>query len=140
MAFIIDGTEMLSNGEYYKFLRKHRIGTAYKKASQWIIQLKEEYRLCDEALYNDQYKQDNYIAYNLKKDGSKFVCLGKSKRGLNLYIGKFVNTVPNLWHGYPADYISNNQDKPKMKVLEALKNKGIITPQDMRRISKGQKL
>lgn len=137
MAFIIDGKEALYNGEDYKFIKKHR-ASGNPNASVWICSFKEEFDLAENGLKSQYTERKNLLqAYNLNKGLS---VLGKNDVNPKLKIAKFVNTSPNLWHGYPADHVMNNQDRPTLDVLSKMCSNGLISPKQMRKISKGQKI
>ena len=66
--------------------------------------------------------------------------LGVNNVNPELKIAKFVHSTPTIWHGYPADYIQKNQDRPTLDVLMKMHSNGLITAKEMKRISKGQKV
>ena len=66
--------------------------------------------------------------------------LGRNNVNPELIIAKFVNSTPTIWHGYPADYVQKNQDRPTLDVLNKMYSNGLISAKEMKRISKGQKI
>ena len=137
MAFIVDGKEVLFNGEDYIFIKKHR-ASGNANASVWICSLREEFNLVEDGLKN-QYteRQKCFQAYNLKKG---LPVLGTNNVNSELKIAKFVNSTPTIWHGYPADHIQKNQDRPTLDVLSKMHLNDLISAKEMKRISKGQKV
>ena len=148
MPFIVSQPEKLSNSDdHYCFSPKHR-SKSNPNASVWIISLQEEFHLCDDAIFKSKYVQpysnSKKFAYNLKRESNKLKQLGVSNsntKDYGLIISKFINDM-NLkeWHGYPADYIANTQDKPDDAILLKMKINGLITAREMMRIKRGIKI
>ena len=137
MSFIIDGKEPLYNGEEYCFIKKHRT-LGNPNASVWTCTLREEFDLADNGLKNDYTESKKVLqAYNLKKG---LPALGKNNVNPELRIAKFVNTTPAVWHGYPADHVQKNQDRPTLDVLKKMLSNDLISAKEMKKISKGQKI
>ena len=64
--------------------------------------------------------------------------LGINKYKEFLIVAKFVSSNgDNVWHGYPADYVRNSQDRPSMGVLTDWRGKGIIEKHQVLKIRKG---
>lgn len=141
MAFCYNETELLSNGESYYFSPKHR-GSGNPKASKWLkdISYQIEHKLADLAIkeYFEQKKPS--VAFNFYRKNNAICPLGYNNLHKALIIAKFVNSSTELWHGYPGDYISNNQDKPTEITLKNFVSHGILSKKEMRCISKGQRL
>lgn len=137
MAFIVDGIELLHNGEKYTFIKKHRV-SGNPNASVWTCSCQEEFNLVDEGLKKG-YTETRVItqAYNLQKG---LHIIGRNNVNTNLKIAKFVNSSPKLWHGYPADHIKNNQDRPTLDILKKMCTDDLISVKQMRKISRGQKI
>lgn len=137
MAFRIDGVEILYNGEKYKFVKKHRMLTN-PNASVWTCSFIDEFDLVNNSLQCQYIEIKNAPqAFNLKKG---LPILGKNIINSELKLAKFVNSTQQLWHGYPADHVKNNQDRPTLDVLTKMHINGLLTTKQMRKISKGQKV
>ena len=137
MSFIIDGKEPLYNGEDYVFIKKHRT-FGNPNASVWTCTLKEEFDLAEDGLKSQYIENKKDLqAYNLKKG---LLILGRNNINPELRIAKFINSTPTVWHGYPADYVQKNQDRPTLDVLNKMYSNGLISAKEMKRISKGQKV
>lgn len=130
----------LSNGELYKFIEKHRT-FGFKDASRWIITRNEEYKLADDSIELNYVEENKKCkqAYNLLKNANKIEVVGKNFKNDELKLGKFINSYQNEWHGYPADYCRNNQDRPNQNTLKKLLDDGKIDKKQMRRISQGNR-
>ena len=145
MSFTINSQEPIHDNKHiiignYYFSPKHRgQSTRAARISTWKCSIKEEYDLMNDSINKMFYVQDNNLfhSYNLIKG---LPILGENDIHPKLRIAKFVESVPNLWHGYPADHISNNQDRPETTILAEMNKIGLITPSLMRKISKGQKI
>lgn len=144
MSFVIDGEEVLVNGEVYKFIKKHR-DSSYNKASHWIISFIDEHAMANQSLslaFTEVINKNNIIkqAYNVLKSKGSLQTVGTSKNGLDLKLGKFVKTTPALRHGYPADYIGNIHDKPSQNTLTNMFKNGSIDKNELSKISRGKKI
>lgn len=140
MAFNINSIQKLHNQEDYLFHHKHRIiGNA--NASVWCIDYQVEYNLADTSITNNYLETRNTLtAFNVLKVQNTLQIIGHNARNNPCYIAKFVKSNPNQWHGYPGDYIANNQDKPSQVTLTKFLQANIISKKEMRHISRGQKL
>lgn len=143
MAFVSGGKEPLFNNDTYLFHLKHR-GAPQNGISTWIVNCQEEYDLADNALQNGYVEETETkpIAYNLSKDKALKI-IGQRKKDskmLELKLAKFVNSNPQEWHGYPADHMSNSQDRPSDETLNKLYKNNIIDKTDMNRLLRGKKL
>ncbi len=140
MAFSINCTQKLHNQDDYFFHPKHRkAGNA--NASVWCVSYKVEYILADTGIKNNYLETKCPLtAFNVLKAQNSLQVVGHNSQNKPCYIAKFVNSNPNQWHGYPGDYIANNQDKPSQNTLEKFVSANLISKRDMRRISRGQKL
>lgn len=145
MSYTINGQQQLSNKQLYIFIEKHR-SYKYKKASKWIITLANEFSMADQSInFNfveaiNKNGSTNYQSFNVIRTNNKIQNVGISKEGNVLIIGKFVNTSPNLWHGYPADYLKNIQDKPSQKTLKSMLNKNMLDASEISKIARGKRI
>ncbi|MCI0449510.1 MAG: hypothetical protein L0Y79_06965 [Chlorobi bacterium] len=96
----------------------------------------ECFRLCFRRNWHN-----GIVGWGLKPNGSSFDVVGRNALNDELKLAKFVNNVVtnnHNWHGYPADYRNNPQDRPMTWILLLWRNNNIITKTHMRRIKKGQ--
>lgn len=126
----------LTTKQLYLFNPKHR-NSSNPNASTWNITFEEEFDLADEGICSFKYAK---TAFNVKKEFNRLKVLGFSPRKVQLILAKFVMSFTDNWHGYPADYVSNNQDKPKQSTLKQMVESNKISKKEMRCIGKGQKL
>jgi hypothetical protein len=122
----------------------HRNGSA--KKSQWTITEVEEGSCFGKAFVCQwSFPERNYNCWGLHfNEQRQVVYLGESKdegsEKYNLFIAKFVDgNRNNKWHGYPANYIQNNQDIPPRDVLLKWGNSGYISFAAIRKIMGGIK-
>ena len=122
----------------YTFNPQHRDGNPNK--SQWIIIEADEKSLF-ETSYSAGWKDtENKKCFGIKKSETNIIVLGKCKdRITNLKIAKFVSDHQDNWHGYPANYRTNQQDKPTTNILQKWVEENLITKSKMGKIARGQK-
>lgn len=120
----------------YMISKKHRDESPQK--SKWIIPINIEINLFEQAIRLGNEK--NYTAWNLFKCNNAISVIGISQDGQELKLAKFVDGNKNdRWHGYPANYLRNNQDIPPSNVLDLWVNNKFITPATMAKIRRGQR-
>jgi hypothetical protein len=121
----------------YKFIVYHRNNSSQK--SQWGISCEEElwcFIQCKRADWIDDFKG---WGIDFKNGNLNIIGLSKDKR--NLYIIKFVDgNKNNNWHGYPADYMQNSQDKPPTEILKEWVVSRFINKANMSKIMRGQEI
>lgn len=121
----------------YTISKKHRGHN--KKKSYWAIKMPREIVLFRSALQNGYEDKDDFIAWNLNVENGEVRKVGYTVDKKELKIAKFVDSNHNeKWHGYPANYIKNSQDRPSAKVLELWYNAGFISTATMKKIKGGQ--
>ncbi len=121
----------------YTISKKHRGHN--KKKSYWSIKLPREIALFRSALKDGYEDKANFTAWNLNIVNEDVCLVGYTVEKKELKIAKFVDSNHNeKWHGYPANYIKNSQDRPSSKVLELWNNAGFISTATMKKIKGGQ--
>lgn len=121
----------------YTISKKHRGRNA--KKSHWIIKMPKEVLLFRDALKSGYENKEDHTAWNLLVVNGEVCAVGKSVEKKELKIAKFVDSNKNeQWHGYPANYMKNNQDIPSSKVLKQWYDAGIISGATMKKIRGGQ--
>lgn len=119
--------------------RKHRI-MGNPDASIWTIDHREEYIV---FLKSKPNLSNNGISWGIHTPNGSLDKLGDSECGIyDLKFAKFTSHENNddLWHGYPANYINNTQDRPDSPYLTDLVRKGYITKAKMKKVQKGKKI
>ena len=116
----------------YYIHKDHRNGNMRK--SQWTCSPKDEISLFKRGVKEKWFENNESILFSLVKEGIE---VGKSLSGNRLFFSKFVYNSIN-WHGYPADYIKNSQDKPSKSILCDWFSKKLIGKRCLRQIMKGQ--
>lgn len=118
---------------FYKIHPHHR-QTGLPNKSTWSISYQEEIN-CFVFTYNSNYIEINFGFGFLLNNTRKLEVIGTSINDKKLKFAKFVDGNNNhRWHGYPADYINNKQDKPSEELLLLWKNSGIITKPQFKRV------
>ena len=121
----------------YTISKKHRGRNTEK--SHWIIRMPKEVALFRDALKSGYEDNANCTAWNILIDDGEVCVIGKSVDDMELKIAKFVDSNRNeQWHGYPANYMKNNQDIPPAGVLLSWQKAGYITTATMKKIKGGQ--
>ena len=81
-------------------------------------------------------------AWGLCLDNGGRLVLGRSARNkppvVDLWLAKFVWN-PGYWHGYPANYRKNIQDRPPESVLRVWRRCGHVSKSEMNKIRKGKR-
>ena len=134
--YCINGEVTLDDGAKYMFVEQHRKQNAVK--SKWIISFAEEHT-CFSLAYNNRWIDTNK-GWGLHFLENRISQLGISRSGQRLFIAKFVDsTNNNVWHGYPADYVSNIHDRPATSVLSDWVDREYIDKTGMNRIISGKR-
>ena len=121
----------------YTISKKHRGHN--KEKSYWLIKMPREIALFRSALKDGYENKANYTAWNLNIVNEEICIVGYTVDKKELKIAKFVDSNHNeKWHGYPANYIKNSQDRPSAKVLELWNTAGYISTATMKKIKGGQ--
>ncbi|MCX6238415.1 MAG: hypothetical protein NTY07_12805 [Bacteroidia bacterium] len=105
--------------------------------SRWIITVDEEV----ECFITSQTLRwvEVSTAWGVIQNGNSLLVLGLSSNNISLKLAKFVDSDgKDLWHGYPADFVKNNQDRPGMVTLQDWKTRGFIEKHHMIKIRKGK--
>jgi len=119
----------------YKFNKKHRDSSKHK--SQWKISKQEEIEIFLNSIRNNWFKGEfsdkkciltspDGIAWGIGLISDKCSVIGVSSDGTTeLKACKFVESSPNYWHGYPANF-KNRQDVPLDEILDSWRKLGFI--------------
>lgn len=122
----------------YTINPQHRDGNPNK--SQWIVIESDEVSLFETSYTAGWKDEDDKKCFGIKKSGTSISILGVCKdRITDLKIAKFVSNHQLTWHGYPANYRINQQDKPTTTILEKWVEEELITKSKMGKIARGQK-
>lgn len=109
-----------------------------RQKSQWTIAEQEE-RNCFHTMFNSNWYV-SFDGWGLYIDNQKISYLGVGvDRSMKLFIAKFIDSNQNgLWHGYPANYIINQQDTPPEEILLDWVDKKYINMAKLRKINRNQ--
>lgn len=140
MSYTSDTEIDLEIGDNYIISSQHR-RTGNSNKSIWTITFIEEVDCFIEAM-NGGWKSGSE-AWSLKVSNDKLQVVGEnidmSGMKQELKLAKFVDGTKNkVWHGYPADYMNKNQDRPSTEVLKVWVNLGYLTKSKMNKIRQGQ--
>ncbi|RXK47062.1 hypothetical protein [Aquirufa rosea] len=105
--------------------------------SIWTITFDEEVNCFIQALNGDW--KIGKEAWGVKVIGDILQVVGLNNNRQELKLAKFVDgTNTNVWHGYPADYMSKAQDRPATNILKVWVDNGFLTKAKMSKIRLGQ--
>jgi hypothetical protein len=126
-----------ASGDLYISSPAHR-GRPSPSKSSWILSLPEEVRCFEQASTNGwasgRHRWGNWLT------AGKLTPLGMNHWSEELHIARFVDGGPNTpWHGFPADYRRNKQDRPPVHVLAAWRDAGIIEKHVIAKIRMGKR-
>ncbi len=126
--------EILIEGKNYNyyFHPQHRNNTP--KKSQWTCSLEHEITLFKKGVKYNWKKGDETLYSIINYESS----IGKSNDNRELFFSKFVSKNRKEWHGYPADYVKNVQDRPSKEILNSWLKKKLIKKIHIRKTLKGQ--
>lgn len=117
---------------HYIHKMDHRDGSHRK--SQWTISEVDERSVFHRTYSKEWY--DGTIGWGLHFTQNAILELGTGvNRIRRLFVAKFVDgNARGEWHGYPADYLANQQDAPDEVYLMAWCEKGYMSRAKMRKI------
>lgn len=122
----------------YTINPQHRDGNPNK--SQWTVLEADEKSIFDVSYSAGWKDEDDKKCFGIKNSGTTLSVIGRCKdRIIDLKIAKFVSDHQFIWHGYPANYRTNQQDKPSTSILKKWVDEDFITKSKMGKITRGQK-
>jgi len=125
-------------GQSYIWNMQHRNGNPNK--SQWIINHNQEIHVFEYS-YGANWisrKQNKKFSWGLNLINEVPSVLGETAKNCELplqfvRIAKFVEGT-QTWHGYPANYRCNSQDRPDPKILENWYTRGYIRKDEIKKV------
>lgn len=117
------------------FIASYHRMRGHPNKSCWLISHEEEIE-CFVTSISSLWMESN-VGWGLKHDNGAIQIVGESTKQNELKFAKFKGDINDLWHGYPADYIRNNQDRPGMVVLRMWIDAGYILKHQMLKIRQG---
>jgi len=121
--------------------KRYIISTAHRRKqrskSRWTVSAEVE---IDCFIGSDLNRWvENVVAWGVLKGEGRLLELGKNSQKESLKIAKFVDLQnTNVWHGYPADYCRNHQDRPGARILKDWRLKDIIEKHHITKIRQGK--
>jgi hypothetical protein len=120
----------------YIFSSAHR--RIQKDKSRWTVTTIEELE-CFKSSLSLKHVEGDEIAWGYIKVSINLNDLGINKHKENLKIAKFVDKSSlKIWHGYPADFVRNAQDRPGIEILKSWRQNGIIEKHHIIKIRQGK--
>jgi hypothetical protein len=104
--------------------------------SCWLISNEDEIE-CFITSNTSSWTESN-IGWGLKSVDGEIQVIGESTQRVELKLAKFIGDQNDLWHGYPADYIMKNQDRPSATVLKMWCESGFIVKHQLLKIRQGK--
>ena len=124
--------------QQYVLLAKHR-GHAGPNRSVWKVSVSTEVGCFVEA-WQEAWRSSCRELWGHLRSNSRLKPLGLNVHGQDLWFGKFVrDSDASPWHGYPADYRRNAQDRPPTSVLRQWRDQGILAKHQIAKIARGQR-
>lgn len=120
---------------------KYYISSAHRRVqknkSNWIITINQE---VDCFIYSQTKTWiENMVSWGLIPLGNNLLVLGLNSHKEELKIAKFVaKNKEGVWHGYPADFCRNIQDRPGMPILQNWRTDGHIQKHHITKIRQGK--
>jgi len=108
-----------------------------KHKSRWTVTVDHEV----ECFINSQENSwiEDFVGWGLIPNGNSLLVLGQNSQKEELKIAKFVaKNDDRVWHGYPADYCRNIQDRPGMSILSDWRTAGHIEKHHIIKIRQGK--
>ncbi|WP_430898658.1 MULTISPECIES: hypothetical protein [unclassified Paraflavitalea] len=105
--------------------------------SRWTVTIEEEV----ECFVNSQRNSwiEGVFSWGLIPSESNLLILGENFQNEELKIAKFVaKNGDGVWHGYPADYCRNIQDRPGISILSKWRANGHIKKHHIVKIRQGK--
>lgn len=128
-----------AEGAFYVLKSDHR-GTPSEHKCTWTIHRVAELACFAEMIAKHWHQDDTGwgLCYD---DGGNPVELGRNSSDEVLKLAKFPcdqGIAPPVWHGYPADYLRRQQDRPPMRILNAWRTEGFVKKFEIARIRGGR--
>lgn len=138
MAGLVAGSPVTTAvGEVYLALPKHR-GQPDQHRSVWTKPVPEEVACFIEAWRGSWGVKSGELWGHVSGDAG-LQPLGRNGHNEPLWFAKFLqNLSPAQWHGYPADYRRNAQDRPPTDVLDKWRQVGALAKHQMLKIKAGR--
>ena len=114
---------------------KHR-GRPTKNRCTWIISVLEEVALFRKVI--PVLCRPGEIYWAAEAEGRRLRTVGINVHRESLIFAKFVDDSA-IWHGYPADYRKQPQDRPPIPVLQNWETQGLLKKHHIAKISGGKK-
>lgn len=128
----------------YVFLDYHHDGN--NQNSQWTINAFDEANLYYEAYSNQIFivnQKGDRIDAIVDQGSGQLSPLGHpaaiSSKKYPLYLARF-HVNPQSPHGYPVDYMKDNEDRPSRKIIDFLIEHQKMRPKYRKRLLQGKKL
>jgi len=117
---------------------QHRDGNPHK--SQWTVSQAAECSLFNTSNSSGWLDFSSKKGFGINKTEAAIDQLGLwTDRVTVLKIAKFVGDQQDQWHGYPANFRQNAQDRPTTTILRKWNYVDYITKAQMGKITRGQK-
>ena len=128
-----------AHGALYLFKSDHH-GRPTDTKCVWTIHRADELA-CFEDMFFQRWHQDD-MGWGLRyDDAGNPLELGRNHSNDVLKLAKFPcdqGIEPPVWHGYPADYLRRQQDRPPVSVLNTWRRAGILKKFEVARIRGGR--
>ena len=122
-------------------LQKYFVSSAHRRVqknkSRWTLDINQEVDCFVTSQTNNWI--EGIAAWGMVKNGNALVVIGINPQDEPLKIAKFVaKNNDGLWHGYPADFCRNPQDRPGVTILQVWRTRGYIEKHHIIKIRQGK--
>ncbi len=108
-----------------------------RNKSRWTVTVDQEVECFISSQLNSWI--EDVFSWGLIPNGNGLLVLGQNSQNEELKIAKFVaKNNDGFWHGYPADYCKNVQDRPGMSILSDWRTNGYIEKHHIIKIRQGK--
>lgn len=108
-----------------------------RNKSRWTVTIDQEVECFISSQANSWI--EGVFCWGLIPNGNNLLILGQNSQNEELKIAKFVaKNNDGVWHGYPADYCRNIQDRPGMPILSNWRTNGHIEKHHIIKIRQGK--
>ena len=120
---------------------KYYISSAHRRVqrnkSRWTTTLEQEVECFVSSQINNWVEE--ICSWGIVQNGNSLLILGQNPQNESLKIAKFVaKNNDNVWHGYPADFCRNIQDRPSITILQNWRTNGHIEKHHITKIRQGK--
>jgi hypothetical protein len=121
--------------------KKYYVSSAHRRIqkdkSRWTVAVDLEVECFVGSQLNGWI--EDVTSWGIMQKGNNLMVLGENSQKELLKIAKFISkNGNNVWHGYPADFRRNGQDRPGMTILQNWRTSKVIEKHHILKIRQGK--